>query len=172
MKPLGGISAWAATCLVLTVGCNHQESNHATSVASELMMRLITADTLQRYDLVAGEADWRECEWVWSSDITRPVGTAKVIDQSQTGSLVETRVEYTVLGRARAGELGARFVHDASRDTVAIGVFVDEDGNGRFQCGDYNLNHTGMTVFLRDWVPLLDSASLDEWNAALVELER
>ena len=172
MKLLGGILAWVASSCVLTIGCDHRESNYASAVASDLVMRVITADTLQQYDLVADDAHWGECEWVWSSDITRPVGAVKVIDTNHAGNLVKFGVEYTVLGTAISGNSGAGFERGVIRDTVTLVVSVDENGRGRVQCGNYNLNHPGLTTFAQDWVPHLDAASREEWEDALAELGR
>lgn len=172
MKPLKRAIILATVAGAVTVGCGHSDADHALTVASELVTRLITADTLEQYELVAADGNWSECGWVWSGDITRPVRAVRIIDQNQTGSLVVTRVEYTVLGRARGGEGRAGFQRDVSRDTVSISVAVDADGNGTIQCGDHNFNHSGLTIFLSDWLPYLDSASRDEWEAALVEAER
>ena len=117
--------------------------------------------------MVAADANWSECEWVWSSDIARPIATARILSQRANGDSVETTIEYTILGRARAGDSGARFVREIVIDTVHIRVSVDGRRSGRVQCGEYNLNHPGITVFLRDWMPSLDSTSREEWETAL-----
>jgi hypothetical protein len=92
----------------------------------------------------------------------------RVIDWTQSGNLVETRVEYAILGMA----LGGGFQRAVSYDTVTIPVLVDENGSGTLQCGDYNYRHPGQTAFHRDWYPYVDSTSRAEWEAALLEVQR
>jgi hypothetical protein len=128
--------------------------------------RVITADTLQQGDLVADVADWNDCVWVWSTDLTLPVADARIVGHHRTSDGVAVLVEYEVLGRARSGEFGTVFVHDPILDTLRFNVFVTTNGDGRVRCGEYNLNHPSLGVFLRDWVPHLDSASSRQWNAA------
>ncbi len=163
---------WITTLLALTIGCNRQQSNAELAVASDLVMRFIAADTLQQFDLIAHDVDWSDCEWVRSSDFVNPIGAVRVIDWTQSGNQVETRVEYVILGMALAGEDVAGFERGVAYDTVTIPVLVDEDGSGTLQCGDYNYRHPGQTAFHRDWIPYLDSTSRAEWEAALLEVQR
>jgi hypothetical protein len=86
--------------------------------------------------------------------------------------VIETSVEYNRLGRAREGQQGTRFVREAGLDTLVISVSLKDGGGGTVLCGEYNLNHPGVSVFNRDWMPRLDSASKEHWHAALSEQAR
>ena len=126
-----------------------------------VIQQYLDADTGGNVYAANSLADWRECEWVPSTDMQEPVSAAAVVRTERFADSAVVWLHYRVLGRSSGGT----FVAEARDDTVRV-LLLRVDGSYRIQCGDFHPNHPGVAAFERGWLSALDSISTVSWRRA------
>jgi hypothetical protein len=108
---------------------------------------------------------WKHCDWVRSTDFVVPVTTSRILTSAVRGDSLFASVVYRTLGIDPGGS--SEFKEKVGWDTIGFTVAPDRHGHLKIQCGDYHLNHPGITAFRRNWMPFRDSTSIIQWARAL-----
>ncbi len=174
----GGLAALSSILVLLSGPAANAQQPPLVREATALVAKFVAADTMG--DAKAAEALWYPsppgggvpyCELAAEGfEIMR---SAAVLTGTVVGDSVRVSVRYKILGHAwsedpqTAGRTSWRFKRRVTDKTFVLSVVRDSVGKLWIACiRRVPPNHLTISKW-RELVPLLDSRSLEEWNAAV-----